>query len=91
MVTVPATESRGHLTSSSLSPNITIIAAGGVEMGLAWSEAFQENGKEKDDDEYWAPWWEKTHRKHGGQRNDHDSSDDSDDSDDGTSWKNRFY
>lgn len=75
VVRVPAAYPQGPATASSLSPNITIISAGGVDMGLPWSEAFEEDGDEKDDDEYWGPWWNDTHRRHG-RRNSGDSSDD---------------
>lgn len=47
-------------------------------MGLPWSEAFVEDGDEKDDDEYWGPWWEKTHRRYG-RRHPHGDDDGSED------------
>lgn len=63
-VKVPAASPEGPTSASSLGSNYTIILAGKADQGLPWSEGFDTDGEEKDD-EFWSEWWETTHRGYG--------------------------
>lgn len=64
-VKVPAASPEGPSRASSLGSNYTIILAGKADQGLPWSEGFDADGQEKDD-EFWSVWWATTHKSYGG-------------------------
>lgn len=73
-VKVPAASPEGPSSPSTLASNITIILGGKADLGLPWSEGFNTDGEEKNDD-FWAEWWGATHRRYGRRTS---SSDDDD-------------
>lgn len=73
VVSVPAASPVGPTWSSSLGSNTTLILAGKADVGLPWSEGFEEDGEEKEEDG-WDDWWGKRSRRYGQDNSSDDES-----------------